>query len=307
MPHLPDFEAWAIFAKVAEKGSFSHAAEELGLAKTTVSKAVSRLEERMRTTLLHRTTRKLSLTESGRLSLERAARILSDGAAIEADIIEESATPRGLVRVAATTGFGVHALAPLLPKFFEAYPQVQLDLCLTEDRVDVVAEGFDVAVQIGAGEDSSLRISRLFSFRRPLVASPDFVERHGAPEHPADLVRYPAIIPTHVPWGSDWQFTKDGEAPFRIHVVGGFRINNASAMVPSLVAGIGLALMPEYFIWRELEAGRLVRLLPDWSVPPGPIFVVTPPGRGRPARVRALFEFLREQFASPPWAQGIER
>ena len=132
MPHLPDFEAWAIFAKVAEKGSFSQAASELGLAKTTVSKSISRLEERMRTTLIHRTTRKLSLTESGRLSLDRALRILADGAAIEADILEEAAVPRGQLRVSCTTGFGLNALAPALPEFLHAYPEIDLDIGFTE-------------------------------------------------------------------------------------------------------------------------------------------------------------------------------
>jgi DNA-binding transcriptional LysR family regulator len=305
--HLPDFEAWAIFAKVAEKGSFSQAAEELGLAKTTVSKAVSRLEERMRTTLLHRTTRKLSLTESGRLSLDRAQRILADGVAIEAGILEEAAIPRGLVRFACTAGFGEEALAPVLPAFLQAYPDIEVDLCLTEERVDIVALGFDLAIQLGGSADSSLRTSRLFSMQRPLLAAPSLLERYGRPTHPRELVDYPAIIATHVPWGLEWEFTGPGGENWRTKVSGPLKINNARVLVPALVAGIGLACLPEFFVWRELETGLIEKLLPEWTLPPGPIYVVTPPGRARPARVRVLLEFLRKHFAAQPWAVGVER
>src|SRR3954468_19502909 len=187
MPLLRDFEAWAIFAKVAERGSFSHAADDLGLAKTTVSKAVSRLEERLRTTLLHRTTRQLSLTESGRISLERAARILSEGVAVEAEILEGAAIPRGLVRLASTSAFGVDQLAGILHAFLDRYPEIEIDLCLTDGRVDVVAAGFDLALRVGPVADSSLRISRMFSFRVPVVGSPAYFDRHGRPQHPDDL------------------------------------------------------------------------------------------------------------------------
>jgi DNA-binding transcriptional LysR family regulator len=306
MPHLPDLEAWAIFAKVVEKGSFSLAAEELGLAKTTVSKAITRLERRLDSPLLHRTTRKLSLTETGRLSLERALRILADGVAIEADILEEAAKPRGVVRLACTSGFGVHSLTAALPDFMRAYPDVLVDLTLSEDPIDIVADGFDIAIRIGQGADSSLRTSRLFSFRRPLVAAPALVEAMGAPARPEDLARFPAIIPTHVPWGDDWEFAKAGEAQVAVRMTGAFRVNNAAAMVPVAVAGIGVTLIPEYFIWRELQDGSLIELLPDWIAPSAPIYLVTPPGRVRPARVRVLLDFLRERFATGFWARGIE-
>ncbi|TCM20847.1 DNA-binding transcriptional LysR family regulator [Novosphingobium sp. PhB165] len=306
MPHLPDFEAWAIFAKVAEKGSFSHAAEELGLAKTTVSKTVTRLEERMRTTLLHRTTRKLSLTETGRLSLERAMRILADGAAIEADILEEAAVPRGSIRLASMSGFGTDALAGALPEFLRAYPEVRVDLTLRESHVDLVGEGFDAAIQVGAGVDSSLRTSRLFSFRRPLLGAPALLEARGMPAHPSELARYPAVIPTHVSWGQDWVFEREGHEAVALRMDGCYRVNNPIAMIPALVAGIGLAILPEFYVWKQLEEGSLVELLPDWRPPSGPVFLVTPPGRARPARVRVLLEFLREHFARQPWAHGIE-
>jgi DNA-binding transcriptional LysR family regulator len=297
MPHMPDFEAWAIFAKVADRGSFAQAAEDLGIAKTTVSKAVTRLEERLRTTLLHRTTRKLSLTESGRLALDRARRILADGATIEADILDEAAVPRGLIRLAVTTAFGVVVLSPILPAFLKAYPDIQIDLCLIDNPVDVVMDGFDFVLQIGAASDSSLRISRLLSFRRILVASPDFIAIHGLPEHPRDLEHMPAVVPTHVAWGSQWKLDRAGES-CTIQVQGALRINNASAMVPALVAGLGMTLMPEYFVWQEVADGRLVELLPDWSALPGPLYVVSPPGRARPARVRVLLDFLRQHFAA---------
>ena len=300
MSHLPDLEAWAIFAKVAEKGSFSRAAHELGIAKTTVSKAVSRLEQRMRTTLFHRTTRKLSLTETGRLSLERASRILADGAAIEADVVEEAAVPRGLIRVAALSAFGEDVLAPVLPQFLAEYAEIELDLILTDQPVDIVAEGFDLAIQIGSGADSSLRASRLYSLRRPLTAAPALIERHGAPTHPQDLRALPALVASHVPRPDELFFDgPDGETCL-VHLSSALRINNGRALVPALVAGLGFATLPEVFIRDHLEAGSVVPLLPDWSLPDGSIFVVTPPGRARPARVRVFIEFLRTHFSIHP-------
>jgi len=307
MPHLPDFEAWAIFAKVAEKGSFSQAADELGLAKTTVSKAISRLEEKMRTTLLHRTTRKLSLTESGRLSLDRARRILADGAAIESDILEEAAIPRGLIRLASSTTFGEAALAPVIPAFMALYPQIELDITFTEDRVDIVAEGYDLAIQIGdnAG-DSSLRISRLFTLRRKITAAPALLDRLGAPRHPRDLAEYPMLIASHVPRGRDLLFTGPDGEQCHVHISGALHMNSTRGLVYALMGGVGASSMPEYFVWEALEDGRLVELFADWKVPSAGIFVVTPPGRARPARVRVFLDYLRQQFSAQPWAHGVE-
>lgn len=306
MPQMPDFEAWAIFAKVAEKGSFSQAADELGLAKTTVSKAVTRLEERMRTTLLHRTTRQLSLTESGRLSLERAARIFTDGLAVESEILEEAAIPRGLVRIASTVAFGIDQLAGVLPAFMKRYPEVEIDLCLTDDRVDLVAESFDVALRIGPAADSSMRISRLFSFRVPVVGSPEYFDKHGRPKHPGELSKMPALIFTHILGADLWHFSHPKHGVCDVQVEGPIRVNNGVAAVPALVAGIGMTAVPEAYVWRELKDGRLEAVLPEWTVAPPPVHVLTPPGRARPARVRVLIEHLRTHFAAQPWAVGIE-
>jgi DNA-binding transcriptional LysR family regulator len=307
MPQLPDLEAWAIFAKVVERGSFSHAALELGLAKTTVSKTVTRLEQRLQTSLLHRTTRKLSPTQSGLICLDRASRILSDGKAIEADILAEAAIPHGLVRLVSTTAFGTEALAPLIPEFLKLYPEVYIDLCLTDDEVDLVADGFDIGIRIGPQPDSSLRVAHLFSFRRPLLASPALLDSLGRPQGPGDLESYPGILATNVRAINEWTLTnaKGETSPVAMRTV--YSANNPQAIVPALLAGIGMAVIPEFFIWREFEEGLLEHVLPGWWAPPGPIDMLTPPGRARPARVRVLVDFLRERFAARSWGHGVER
>ncbi len=306
MPHLPDFEAWAIFAKVAERGSFSAAAEELGLAKTTVSKAVTRLEERMRTTLLHRTTRQLSLTESGRASLERAARILSDGETIEAEILEEAAVPRGLIRLACTAAFGVRTLAPLIPAFLKRYPEIELDLHITDNKIDLIADGFDGVIKVGQLADSSLRASRLFAHRLPVVGAPALFEKYGRPEQPEDILKMPIMVYTHVREAQEWRFFHPEHGERLVMVQGTYRMNNGLAAVPMLLEGLALTLQPEVYIWEELQAGLLEEVLKDWSLVAVPVHLVTPPGRARPARMRVLLEFLREHFSRQPWAHGIE-
>ncbi|MGF7155428.1 LysR family transcriptional regulator [Novosphingobium gossypii] len=297
LPHIPDFEAWAIFARVAELGSFSRAAEDLGLASTTVSKAITRLEQRMQTTLFHRTTRKLSLTESGRLTVDRAARILSDGRAIEADIVEEAAIPRGKIRVACGTAFGLATIVPIIPMFLSDYADIEMDLCLTEEEVDPIGSSYDICIRPGQPPDSTLRTVKLISFNRPLVAAPSLIECYGLPEHPEELARFPAIIPTNVPWGLDWEFEHPDHGSVSVRMSGRFHVNHAVAVVPAAVAGIGVALLPDFFMTRELQDGSLVPLLPEWSAAKVSAYMVTPPGVARPARVRVFIEWLRDYYA----------
>ncbi len=306
MPHLPDFEAWAVFAKVAETGSFSQAAKALGLANTTVSKIITRLEERHQTTLFHRTTRQLALTESGRLCLARATRILENGSAVEEEILEQAAVPRGLIRMACTTAFGTSALAPVLPEFLKLYPEIDIDLQLIDGKIDMISDGFDLSIRVGHVSEPSLRISKLFSFRLPVVGSPAFFENHGRPAHPDELGRFPALIYSHVAGTEDWQFHHATLGQCTVHIDPRIRVNNALAAIPMLLGGVALALQPEVFIWRELCDGRLIEVLTDWHAGPVPVNLLSPPGRGRPARVRVLVDFLRAHFAGQPWARGIE-
>ncbi|QDQ88358.1 LysR family transcriptional regulator [Alcaligenaceae bacterium SJ-26] len=301
MKKLPDLEAWAIFAKVAETGSFARAATELGLSQATVSKAVSRLEQRLHTNLLQRTSRRLSLTASGQAAQERAARLLQEGEAIEADITEQSGSLRGQIRLTAPMSFGVAHLAPALPDFMQAHPGISLDVNFSDEQVDIVAGGYDLALRISTLDDSSLLALRLCTVRILPVGAPDCFARHGQPRHPRDLAGLPALEYAYARTGRAWQFTHPQQGEFSQAMASPLRVNNADALLPALRRGLGLALLPEFLVWEDLQAGTLQTCLPGWQAHPIALYIVTPPGRLRPARVQVLIDFLATRFRQPPW------
>ena len=306
MKKMPDLEAWAIFAKVAEAGSFARAAADLGLSQATVSKAVTRLEARMKTMLFHRTSRRMSLTESGNAALERASRILAEGEAVEAEVIEQSTSLRGVIRLSAPMSFGVSRLAPLLPDFMAQHPDVVLDISFNDEIIDLVAQGFDLALRISTLGDSSLLARRLCTVRILLVGTPAYFERHGRPAHPRDLIKHRALQYSHSRGGTGWRFRHKRHGEFTQAMPAPLLANNAEALEPALQAGLGIALQPEFLAWKDLESGLLETVMEDWQVEPIALHIVTPPGRSRPVRVQALIDYLADRLRSAPWAQTGE-
>jgi DNA-binding transcriptional LysR family regulator len=301
---LPDLEAWAIFAKVAETGSFARAAAELGLANPTVSKAIARLEARLGVSLLARTSRRLSLTEGGRAVLERATRILREGEAAEDEATEQSAVPRGRVRVSAPVSFGIGYLAATLPGFLERYPEVTLDFALSDRQVDLVANGFDLAIRIARLEDSSLIARRLCTVRLLLVAAPAYLAVQGRPTHPGELAGHRVMAYSGARTPGVWRFTHPQfgeetiEPPVRLWT------DNADMLTPALLAGQGLAIQPEFLVWRELRDGALEVVMPDWAPPILALHLIMPPSTLRPLRVQAVIDHLAEALARAPWSDG---
>ena len=292
IPKLPDFEALAIFAKVVELRSFAAAAAELALSKATVSKAVGRLEERLGARLFNRTSRRLALTDAGRTLAVRAAQLLADGEAAETEALAQSAAPRGVVRLAAPMTFGVRVIAPLLPDFMARYPDVSVDLHLSDAMVDLIGEGFDVGVRIANLPDSSLVARRLCPMPRYTVAAPGYLARYGRPTHPMHLAQHRCFAYAYLSTPNVWHFTNAAGDEATVRPSGQLRVNNGEAVLPALIAGLGIADLPAFIVGDAIAAGQVEVILQDWKQVEGAVHLVMPPGGPRPARVEALIDFL---------------
>ncbi len=297
MSKLPDFEALAIFAKVVELRSFAAAATELALSKATVSKAVGRLEERLGARLFNRTSRRLALTDAGRTLATRAAQLLADGEAAENEALAQSAAPRGLVRLAVPMTFGVKVLAPLLPDFLAQYPDVAVDMHLSDAMVDLIGEGFDIGVRIASLPDSSLVARRLCAMPRHTVAAPSYLERFGRPTHPMHLAQHRCFAYAYLSTPNVWHFTNAAGEEATVRPSGQLRVNNGEAVLPALIAGLGIADLPDFIVGDAIAAGQVEVILKDWKQTEGAVHLVMPPGGPRPARVEALIAFLADRLA----------
>lgn len=297
MSKLPDFEALAIFAKVVELQSFAAAATELTLSKATVSKAVSRLEDRLGARLFNRTSRRLALTDAGRTLAIKATQLLADGEALENEALAQSATPRGLVRLAAPMTYGKNTVAALLPEFLARYPDVTIELHLSDAIVDLIGDGFDAAIRIAALPDSSLIARRLCPVTRHIVAAPSYLAHHGRPTHPSELAAHKCLGYAYLSTPGVWHFAHASGEQVSIRPNGPFSVNNGEAALPALIAGLGIGALPDFIVGDAIACGDLESILDDWSQTPIGIYLVTPPGGPRPARVEVLLDFLAEKIA----------
>ncbi|HTH62875.1 MAG TPA: LysR family transcriptional regulator [Paraburkholderia sp.] len=301
MGKLPDFEGLAMFAKVAEEGSFAAAARVMGVSVATVSRAVARLEDRLGARLFNRTSRQLSLTEFGRTICEKASQIYRQAEEAESAAREMSVQPRGLVRLAVPMSFGLRWVAPLLPGFFRLYPEVSIDLHLSDASVDLVADGFDAALRIAALPDSSLVARRLCAVTQFVVASPEYLTREGRPTHPRELVDRPCLSYAYRARSAVWRFTNDAGDEEPVMPAGPLRVTNADALLPTLLDGLAIAELPEFIAGEYLADGRLEAILTDWSLTTGGLYFVTPSARARPAKVAALSDYFAEHLSEPTW------
>ncbi len=293
---LADFEAWALFDAVATHGSFRAAAAATGLSVPTVSKAVLRLEKQLGVALFHRTSRSVTLSATGeRLAVQARALVVAAAQAEEAGRIDAQSLA-GPIRMTAPLSLGLACLGPLLTEFLGQHPAVTLDCLLSDAQCDLVADGLDLALRIGELPDSSLLAQSIAPVPAGLMASPDYLSRFGEPRHPRELETHRLLGYGHDNRKAPVRLIGPGNQAVSVNPRGPLFANNGELMLPLLVGGEGLAVLPHFIAREALRSGLLVPVMPDWQPPPLTLHLLTPPSRLRPARVSALARLLVERL-----------
>jgi DNA-binding transcriptional LysR family regulator len=294
----------AAFSEVVAAQSFSGAARRLGVSKAAISKHVARLEERLGARLLQRTTRRLSLTEIGLAFHARCVRILAEAEEAERAVHSLGMAVRGTLKVSVGVSFGVAHVSPLVPEFQARHPDLRLEMQFNDRRVDLIEEGFDVALRIAQMPDSSLIARRLAPIAHIVCAAPSYLERHGTPRAPADLRDHNCLIYTYLSSQDQWRFVAADGAAHTVRVAGNLAANNGEAQRQAALAGQGIILSPSFIVAPDLRAGRLVPLMPGYATPPTAVYAVYPETRHPAVKLRAFVDFLAGKFAPiPPWDQ----
>ena len=294
MDRLTEMEA---FATVVDQGGFTDAAKKMGISKSAVSKHVSSLEARLGARLLNRTTRRVSPTEIGLAYYDRARRVLSDAGEADALVASMQSEPTGLLRLSVATDFGVNHLSPILGDFLQKFPDITVNMVLNNRYVELISEGFDMAIRMGDLEDSSLRARKLTETQMRMIAAPSYFEKHGRPVRLDDLNAHKLLHYSNQASGNAWKITAPSGEERQIRSAGWLSVNDGQSLLNACVAGLGIAYLPSFLYANAMEQGQVVDVMPDLPVESTGIYAVYPPGRFTQPKVRAFIDFLVAHFS----------
>ena len=291
------FAAYRVFSQVVELGSFSRAAEQLNLSATAASRHVADLETHLQTRLLNRTTRRISLTETGRAFYERCVQLLADLDEAEQEASRAAVVPRGTIKLTAAVNFGVRHLAPAIAEFLAAHREVRFDVSLSDRIVDLVEEGFDLGIRIGGAGSEHIVARKLGETRLVPCAAPAYLAAHGAPQSPDDLERHNCFTYEYVTPKNLWRFRDPAGGERAVRVRGSLHSNNGDLLAEAAARGAGIVFEPAFIVGPDVRAGRLVPLLQDYVPAPVPIYAVYPSRKHLSATIRLFIDFLLARFA----------
>ena len=284
----------AYFKAVVDTGSFTRAAAQLGITKGVISQQVTKLEGELKTTLLYRTTRRVEVTDAGKLLHARCELILREAEDAFDELAKSSEQPSGVLRVSATNDYGTSTIAPAAVRFRKKYPDCRVELILSDSRIDLIASQIDLSIRVGWLADSSLKARRIGSFKQLLVAAPEVVSTVDL-EKPADIETLPFIANGALSEPLEWKFTLSERESQSVRMTAGLKINSTPAVLEATLAKGGLAILPDFLVSGHIKEGRLEHVLPSWSLPQGGVYAVYPPSRFRPLKVTKFLEVLEEK------------
>ena len=294
MDRLTEMEA---FATVVDQGGFTDAAKKMGISKSAVSKHVSALEARLGARLLNRTTRRVSPTEIGLAYYDRARRVLNDAGEADALVTSMQVAPTGLLRISVATDFGVNLLSPVLGDFLQEFPEITVNMVLNNRYVELISEGFDMAIRVGELEDSTLRARKLTETAKRMIAAPRYFERYGRPTKIDDLNEHKLLHYSNQSNGNVWKITAPSGERRQVRSAGWLTVNDGQSLLHAAIAGLGIAYLPSFLYADAMKKGQVEEAMPELPMETLGIYAVYPPGRFTQPKVRAFIDFLAQTFA----------